>query len=258
MTRLYWSLLALILLFGNGTVAKAQTESVKSAIARMPLTGHRMQDFVPEGWVLGQYHKGDLNGDGLVDMALIVARSWDDVEKNKSYYGDKAEAQPRILVILFATKGGGYKRFAVNGRLYPTIYRLEPSGRDVWGNLYYAVDFTTVEVLIVKGEVQLRVRYSPGQYVDAMFYFRYNAATKNMRLDRFDLKTEAVSDKGEGHKSSEDYVTGERLEYDKKSGRSKRAPSYELVARKSIERVTISFTEARFNDEDSEPSKIRP
>jgi len=78
---------------GFAAEAPPSRESVPPDIARL----------VPKGWVSTQSVKGDLNGDGMVDLVAILLR------------GDLADGNPveqagdRGLLVLFADSAGGYR-----------------------------------------------------------------------------------------------------------------------------------------------------
>lgn len=85
------AILAIVVLFCI-VIYRSNSVSVKSSI----------QSFVPTGWKIlfdGQ-EEGDLNGDGLDDVALAI-------EKNESNLNSD-QAAPRKLMILFKQKNGGY------------------------------------------------------------------------------------------------------------------------------------------------------
>jgi len=84
--------------------------------------------FVPKGWVLEAKATGDLNRDKLPDAALVlhmndprnfVAGAFDPDRKYNS--------NPRMLVVVFARKGGGYALAVADHQLIP---RLENQNQD--------------------------------------------------------------------------------------------------------------------------------
>src|SRR5438445_8481877 len=97
----------------------AQTKRVADAIKRIPLEGRAEKDYVPKGWELNQQASGDLNGDGIADAVLTLTLPYEVADKLKEEEGDEYAGAPSIEVILFGKTGGGYKRFAVNGNMYP-------------------------------------------------------------------------------------------------------------------------------------------
>jgi hypothetical protein len=72
------------------------------AVAGEPTPGS-IERLVPEGWEPTQSAAGDLNGDGIKDLAVVVERS-DEAE------GDDIGAQgSRGLLVLFGKPDGGYR-----------------------------------------------------------------------------------------------------------------------------------------------------
>src|SRR6476620_5190580 len=58
-------------------------------------------------WKLFSYKKGDLSGDKLNDLVVILEYK-DEIAENRPYY-PSAKTKPRILLIFFKTKSGKYK-----------------------------------------------------------------------------------------------------------------------------------------------------
>lgn len=56
-------------------------------------TGRRVEDFVPKGWDMIGQAKGDLNKDGLEDIAVALKEMEEDMNSDAEY--------PRLLLILF-------------------------------------------------------------------------------------------------------------------------------------------------------------
>jgi len=76
--------------------------------------------FVPKGWKLTDKAMGDLNGDRILDVALAI---WMDDSRNKirPSYDPKThyDTNPMMLVVAFASKGGGYDLVVANHKLIP-------------------------------------------------------------------------------------------------------------------------------------------
>lgn len=82
--------------------------------------------FVPKGWALESQAAGDLNGDGLPDLVLVMLDQ--DPHNVVSFDGgDSLDTNPRLLVVALAKKGGGYTRALQNHTL---IERHEESNID--------------------------------------------------------------------------------------------------------------------------------
>jgi hypothetical protein len=95
------------------------------AIARQSAT---LAGFIPKGWVLETKATGDLNRDKLPDAALVLHMN-DRRNHVASTFGpdEKYNSNPRMLVVAFARKGGGYSLAVADHRLIP---RLENQNQD--------------------------------------------------------------------------------------------------------------------------------
>ena len=76
--------------------------------------GQTLESFIPDGWALMENGsvKGDLNNDGVADIAAIFEAKEAMVIPTTENAGTSADAKPvkpRILTVLFANKEGGYK-----------------------------------------------------------------------------------------------------------------------------------------------------
>lgn len=68
----------------------------------LPKTGPTVNAFVPSGYKIKKQAAGDLNKDGIPDAALVLKNTKEDAANVD------AEDMPRLLVIIFGAKGGGY------------------------------------------------------------------------------------------------------------------------------------------------------
>jgi hypothetical protein len=69
--------------------------------------------FIPDGWTIISQAEGDLNSDGLIDMAIVIE---DHSDESKLYFGDTGKGEcifgeicPRRLLILTKESSGYYK-----------------------------------------------------------------------------------------------------------------------------------------------------
>lgn len=212
--------------------AKAQTERVKKAIEQIPVEGRAPKDFVPKGWMVYSEAEGDLNGDGLADHALTFSLNTEDKEKLNPENSDSFEAPPYIVAILFAKKNGGFKRFAVNGQLYPMA------------------DDGPLDLKIAGGALTTNQNYHDVDATDVTFRFRYDASSNKMMLIGFELEHYSRLNNKEGYKTSENYLTGERIEMEKAFDRRKKDYAYNVSKRSRIKQVKVSFEEARLKQDD--------
>ncbi len=76
-----------------------------------------MPDFIPTGWHFFDSTAGDLNKDKLADLVLVVERDAAEEENADSEYSPTVEGPPRVLLVLFQQKKGGYRRSVRADRL---------------------------------------------------------------------------------------------------------------------------------------------
>lgn len=77
--------------------------------------------FVPAGWAIVASKRGDLNGDGAVDLVLLL-RMRDAANILAVRSGDETEpfdTNPHLLAVAFAEPQGGYRLAASNHGLFP-------------------------------------------------------------------------------------------------------------------------------------------
>ncbi|WP_175909558.1 hypothetical protein [Burkholderia metallica] len=110
----------------------------------VPLAG-KPEDFVPKGWKLEFQTKGDLNGDGRDDLALVL-RDNDpaNVISDDGMCESPFDANPRILVVAFAQPDGQYALALRNETLIPT--RESPCLADALEEGNVSIDRGTLQV----------------------------------------------------------------------------------------------------------------
>lgn len=88
----------------------------QSAWAEQP-NAVNFQSFVPAKWKILEKAQGDLNADGLSDLALIIENTDpDNIVSNENLGSDKLNLNPRQLMVLFKT-AKGYQLAARNSSL---------------------------------------------------------------------------------------------------------------------------------------------
>ncbi|RYY99552.1 MAG: hypothetical protein EOO11_04540 [Chitinophagaceae bacterium] len=118
-----------------------------------PVAGTRpLAAFIPRGWTLQQSTEGDLNGDGLRDLALVL--QYRDTVLERWPGGFEWEGRPRVLRLLFRS-GAGY-RMAFQHNYILGRAGTGKQGGDPLGKL-----------AVARGELELR---GP---MGGAYYFRY-------------------------------------------------------------------------------------
>lgn len=113
-------------LFFSFQLTKAQTFRFPKLLTQ----SGNMENFIPKNWKIIDSASGDLNKDKLVDVALIIEYK-DSISESRAYGKYEIELikeiqQPRILVVLFKNKSGGYKLAVQNNDF---ILRSEEGGK---------------------------------------------------------------------------------------------------------------------------------
>ena len=110
-----------------GLPATAQPLTIPEAVyPTLPAAAANAAGFVPAGWRQELQARGDLNEDGIDDMALLLRdQSPANVLDNKGLGPRRFDTNPRLLAVAFGQAGGGYRLVAEDHRLvrrptYPT------------------------------------------------------------------------------------------------------------------------------------------
>lgn len=116
------SIALVTLLFAITTECRADLEKLP-AVTYPQITSQAQTaaGFVPEGWKLETSATGDLNGDGMSDLALVIRQNAPlNVVSNEGGLGvDPLDSNPRMLLVAFGNKAGGYRLQLANHTLIP-------------------------------------------------------------------------------------------------------------------------------------------
>jgi hypothetical protein len=188
---------ALLLLAGNlaGFAHGQEREPKMLDPTRVPLEAARLEEFVPRGWKIHSQARGDLNGDGKIDVALILFdESLDDATPRSV-----DNPQP-ALIIVFATEQNRWRRVGINPRLIVS---------DDSGFAPLRIEIKN-GVVILRQEEQSNISANTNDYAYT-YRFRYEpTADRFLLIGEDDANTQrgAASD---GIRVSDNYLTGARV-----------------------------------------------
>lgn len=162
-----------------------------------PKIAAAVEGFVSKGWKLEAKASGDLNGDKLADTALVlhmddpanrIAPSWDETIRY--------DTNPRMLIIAFARKDGGYELAASDHKLIP---RLENPNQDEPFD----------EVAIVNGTLRVKMHLflSAGGWRMGGSAYTFRWQDGHFRLIGFD-RDDVMRNTGDTEEVSINYLSG--------------------------------------------------
>jgi len=155
------------------------------------------EGIVPKGWKLEARAAGDLNGDKLSDTALVlhmddpanrIAPSWDDTIRY--------DTNPRMLIVAFAKKSGGYELAVSDHKLIP---RLENPNQDEPFD----------EIAIVNGTLRVKMHLflSAGGWRMGGSAYTFRWQDGGFKLIGFD-RDDVMRNTGDTEEVSINYLTG--------------------------------------------------
>jgi hypothetical protein len=152
-------------------VAYAQELKIPEATyPTLPESGNVLTDFVPKGWKNEVHVSGDLNKDGIDDVAMILHESNPkNIFKNYATHDVAFDTNPRILVVLFGNKGGGYSLLLDNHTLIPRS--VDPSLSDVINGVLAS------GIEIKRGSLRIKLGVFPlsaSEFTILTYTFRWN------------------------------------------------------------------------------------
>jgi hypothetical protein len=118
-------LTSIILLLTTGALLPANT--VTNIFPILKTKGQNIAAFVPAGWKLVKQTSGDINRDGLIDIAGVL-------ELNKSYNPRVELAPPRILFIALKKPNGLYHLLVQSNK---AILKADEGG--IWGDPFDSI-----------------------------------------------------------------------------------------------------------------------
>jgi hypothetical protein len=140
--------------------------------SKVPAEGRAAADVVPAGWVLEDQAAGDLNGDGVPDLALKLIQ-----QKPAGARDDETLERQRALVVLFKDATGMLRRAAVADKVLQCTS---------CGGAFYGVVDAPAEVRIERGVIVVNQEFGSREVTEHTYRFRYEPADAKFVLIGFD------------------------------------------------------------------------
>lgn len=160
--------------------ASARDDLPPAPIPSIPAVAKTPKGFVSKGWKLEQSATGDLNGDKIADVAIVMHSNDPQlvVKKREQDLGrDTFDSNPRSVVIALGQKDGGFRFLEASHSLIP---RVENGVIDD--------PYDTDPIAITKGVVKLSIRYwaSAGSWSMSLTGFTFQYRNGGMYLIGYD------------------------------------------------------------------------
>lgn len=109
-------ILVLLLVISKFSFAQSDEPTFKKSASKI-------KDFVPAGWKLITEAKGDLNKDGLEDIALVIENTnpKNFISNAGKLGGDTLNINPRYLLVAFKKSNGSLELVAKNRNFIPSV-----------------------------------------------------------------------------------------------------------------------------------------
>jgi len=185
------------LLFPTAVPASSDDLVPPVAFPAIPAQAPTKEGFVPKGWMVEKEGRGDLNGDGVPDLMLVLhMNDPKNVIENDGLGPDQLDTNPRMLVVVFADKAASkYSSALADHTLIPR-------------HTIPVMDDPLENVAIVKGTLQVSLTsfMSAGSWYTSKtkFTFRYQGGC--FKLIGYD-SMEAKRNTGEMSTVSINYLT---------------------------------------------------
>jgi len=193
----------------------------------VPLTGEKVEDFVPSGWTHRDHsdmaENWDLNGDDVPDTAIIIT-------------DERGDAQP-ALIVLFGTKDGRWQRAGVATHLI-TAGGLETFGMSDGPQMEIKRGVLSVYQMVVFNGLKDSEDYT--------HRFRFDPQRRRFILIGADYKSYSRGDAHDSLLVSENYLTDESISTVTHYRNYKAAGSE--VKRTRLARATIFLEDAEIDN----------
>jgi len=164
-------LILFLLVVSQFSFAQSDAQNIKKTVSKIT-------DFVPSGWKILAEAKGDLNKDGLVDVALVIENKdpKNFIVDKERWGGDTININPRYLLVAFKKANSLYELVAKNTTFIPSENSQEsPCLTDPFGQ--------EGGIEIAKGLLQIHMQnfYSCGAW--EIYNFDYTFRFQNQKFE---------------------------------------------------------------------------
>lgn len=164
-------LILFLLVVSQFSFAQSDAQNIKKTVSKIT-------DFAPAGWKILAEAKGDLNKDGLADVALVIENKdpKNFIVDKERWGGDTININPRYLLVAFKKANGFYELAAKNTTFIPAENSQEsPCLTDPFGQ--------EGGIEIAKGLLQIHMQnfYSCGAW--EIYNFDYTFRFQNQKFE---------------------------------------------------------------------------
>ncbi len=177
----------IILLLGLLVMWAVPACSEGLAAKNLPVEGRALTDFLPKGWTVETQARGDLNGDGVADLAAVLVQD-DQVQ------GDDQPERAMIVILSY-----GKAKFTLAGT-NDTIFQCKGCGGVKEG----------VGISIKKGVIIATQSSGSREFASETWRFRYDSPKRRFIIIGNDLETWDGLE-GAGTNESSNYLTGQKI-----------------------------------------------
>jgi len=164
-------------------LAMAGLEAPPVTYPALPPAARTAEGFTPDGWKLEVQASGDLDGDGIADLALVLrAQDPRNVVAHDGLGPSPLDTNPRILAVALGRASGGYGLVLQNHRLIPR--HVEPTLDDPF-------DAEDDSLRITRGTLRLTLHFfaNAGSWTAGNRTFTFRHQNGRFALIGFDSHT---------------------------------------------------------------------
>lgn len=196
----------------------------------IPEDAAALAEFVPPGWKLAQEVRGDLDGNGSADAALVLARL--PLPEDEPPLSDDDLYRDRVLLVVLAAPNGRYRRVGFSG----DILACTQCGGAFWASIEMPV-----ELEIANAKIRIAQEYGSRSVTTVELILHYSPAHQRVLLSR---RIDRDHDRLTGDVSTVDvdYETGVRATLEHVSNMTNK--KMETVPRANVYLETVKFSES--------------